>query len=213
MRRPVTDALSPRRVRQHREQIQQIAENLLDELPETGSVELVSTFAARFSFTVLSEMIGLPPALRRRFRREWCKVVQPVGPRSPQRAAYVALLEELQDYIADVIQDKRQQPFRPVWRARRGQYTRRARRRRTEFHGLPTARRRARTRDKHDLHGRDQPASPSRATRAVAHRRGRRCHRRRGAVSLRRLVRTDHLALLPGNRQWSTESLSQPGSQ
>ena len=110
MRRPVTDALSPRRVRQHREQIQQIAENLLDELPETGSVELVSTFAARFSFTVLSEMIGLPPALRRRFRREWCKVVQPVGPRSPQRAAYVALLEELQDYIADVIQDKRQQP-------------------------------------------------------------------------------------------------------
>ncbi len=108
MRKPVTEALSPRRVRQHRDRIQQIAEDLLDELPETGAVELVSSFAARFSFAVLSEMIGLPVHLQRRFRREWCKVVQPVGPRSPHRAAYVALLHELQDYIADVVDDKRE---------------------------------------------------------------------------------------------------------
>lgn len=110
MRRPVADALSPRRVALHRERIQQIADALVDELPAAGTVDLVSSFAARFSFAVLAEMIGLPDHLQRRFRREWCRVVAPVGPRSPHRAAYVALLEGLQEYIAEVIDDKRERP-------------------------------------------------------------------------------------------------------
>ena len=110
MRRPVTDALAPRRMLRRREHLRLVAERLVDELPASGTADLVSAYAARFSFEVLSEVIGLPGHLEQRFRREWCKVVQPVGPRSPHRAAYVALLEELQEYIAEVIEDKRRQP-------------------------------------------------------------------------------------------------------
>lgn len=110
MRRPVTQAFSPRTVGLQRPRIQQIADDLLDNLSDSGTAELVGDFAARFSFAALGEMIGLPTELQQRFRREWCKVVQPVGPRSPGRAAYVGLLAELQDFIADVADDKRRRP-------------------------------------------------------------------------------------------------------
>jgi cytochrome P450 len=110
MRRPVAAALSPRNVARKRGRIEQIAEELLDGLAPAGRADLVGEFAARFSFAVLSEMIGLPPSLQREFRRDWCKVVQPVGPMSPLRAEYVRRLEELQAYIDRVIDDRRRGP-------------------------------------------------------------------------------------------------------
>ncbi|HEU4537071.1 MAG TPA: cytochrome P450 [Polyangiaceae bacterium] len=110
MRRPVAAALAPRNVARRRGRIEQIAEELLDGLATSARAELVGEFAARFSFAVLSEMIGLPPALQREFRREWCQVVQPVGPRSPLRAAYVGRLEGLQAYVDRVVEEKRRRP-------------------------------------------------------------------------------------------------------
>lgn len=110
MRRAVSEALSPRRVGERHHRIQEIADQVAHALPRTGRADLVSDFAAPFSFAVLSEMIGLPVTLQRRFRREWCKVVQPVGPLSPGRGAYIALLRELQHYIDDVVADKRARP-------------------------------------------------------------------------------------------------------
>ncbi|MCU0683292.1 MAG: cytochrome P450 [Polyangiaceae bacterium] len=110
MRRPIAHALAPRQVARQRARIEQIAEALLDDLAPSSRVDLVDAFAARFSFAVLSEMIGLPPARQREFRRDWCKVVQPVGPRSPLRAAYLERLEGLQGYIDRVIDDKRRHP-------------------------------------------------------------------------------------------------------
>jgi cytochrome P450 len=110
MRRPVTDALAPRKLALARERMEQLAAMLVDALPPTGTVDLVATFAAPFSFAVLSEAIGLPDHLQRRFDRDWCKVVQPVGPRSPERATYLGRLHDLQSYISDVIEHKRRHP-------------------------------------------------------------------------------------------------------
>jgi cytochrome P450 len=110
MRRPVTDAMAPRKVASTRESVEHLAESLVDALPPTGTIDLVTAFAAPFSFAVLSEAIGLPPELQRRFDRDWCKVVQPVGPRSPERGAYTRRLHDLQAYISDVIEDKRARP-------------------------------------------------------------------------------------------------------
>ncbi|WP_449475165.1 cytochrome P450 family protein [Streptomyces abikoensis] len=73
-------------------------------------LDLVRCFAARFPFQVLAEVIGLPPHLAARFRREWGKVVAPVGPADPGRPAYEALLRELQGYIAEVVADRRGAP-------------------------------------------------------------------------------------------------------
>jgi cytochrome P450 len=108
MRRLVQDAMPPRRVEGMRERFRQIARGLLEPVRAAGHADLVPTFTSRFPFLVLSEVIGLPERFQQSFRQDWCKVVQPVGPRSPQRAAYVERLEGLQRYIADVIAHKRE---------------------------------------------------------------------------------------------------------
>lgn len=107
MRSLVLEAFAPRRVSHLRPRFEQIARNLLDAIHPAGEAELINSFCVRFSFAVLSEVIGLPADYQRRFRREWCKVVQPVGPQDPRRAHYIGLLEELQGYINDLITLKR----------------------------------------------------------------------------------------------------------
>ena len=108
MRRFVTDAFTPRRIEQLRPRFQQLADALVDALPETGPADLVATFAARFPFQVLAEVIGLPQELADRFDRDWGKVVQPVGPADPGRPRYEARLHGLQNYIAEVVDHKRE---------------------------------------------------------------------------------------------------------
>ncbi len=131
MRRLVTDAFAPRRMEELRPRFQEMADALVDAMPadarttaaptaaaptadtmsaDAPVTDLVRCFAARFPFQVLAEVIGLPPYLAARFRREWGKVVAPVGPTDPGRPAYEALLRELQAYIAEVVADRRERP-------------------------------------------------------------------------------------------------------
>ncbi|MEU3275378.1 cytochrome P450 [Saccharomonospora sp. NPDC006951] len=107
MRKLVLDAFAPRRVGAMRGRFQEIADGLVAEFPADGPFDLVALFAAKFPFLVLAETIGLPPALAKEFRREWGKVVAPVGPKDPRRPEYERLLHELQTYIAAVTADKR----------------------------------------------------------------------------------------------------------
>ncbi|MFE6288106.1 cytochrome P450 [Streptomyces sp. NPDC057877] len=107
MRRLVTDAFTPRRVDSLRPRFQELADALIDTLPEYGPADLVAGFAARFPFQVLAEVIGLPQELAVRFDRDWGKVVQPVGPTDPGRPRYEARLHGLQSYIAEVVAHKR----------------------------------------------------------------------------------------------------------
>lgn len=107
MRRFVTDAFTPRRIEQLRPRFQELADALVDALPEHGPADLVAGFASHFPFQVLAEVIGLPRQLAARFDRDWGKVVQPVGPTDPGRPLYEARLHGLQSYIADVVAHKR----------------------------------------------------------------------------------------------------------
>ncbi|WP_372406268.1 cytochrome P450 [Streptomyces luteireticuli] len=111
LRRMVADAFTPRRAEELRPRLQELADALVDALPalpaEGEPVDLVEHFAARFPFLALAEAIGLPPHLAARFRREWGKVVAPVGPEDPGRPAYEALLRGLEEYIAEVVADRR----------------------------------------------------------------------------------------------------------
>ncbi|MFS8201116.1 cytochrome P450 family protein [Streptomyces sp. CWNU-52B] len=139
MRKIVTEAFSPRNVEQARSRFEEIAEELLDAAlgatasesrddgqdkgPDgsrdgsrdegrgpSGVVDVVGAFAAHYPFRVLAEVIGLPAALAARFDRDWGKVVQPVGPSDPGRPLYEGRLRGLQDYIAEVTEDKRRHP-------------------------------------------------------------------------------------------------------
>ncbi|MFD0264666.1 cytochrome P450 [Kitasatospora indigofera] len=103
MRRLVLDAFAPRRIEALRPRFQQLADALVDALPEEGGADLVQGFAAHYPFQVLAEVIGLPPELARRFDRDWGKVVQPVGPNDPGRPAYEGRLRALQGYIAEIV--------------------------------------------------------------------------------------------------------------
>ncbi|MEU8852900.1 cytochrome P450 [Streptomyces sp. NPDC048564] len=108
MRRFVTDAFTPRRVEQLVPRLQELADALVDALPEAGPADLVAGFAAHFPFRVLAEVIGLPGESAAGFDRDWGKVVQPVGPTDPGRPLYEARLKGLQSYIAEVVAHKRE---------------------------------------------------------------------------------------------------------
>ncbi|WP_275466449.1 cytochrome P450 family protein [Streptomyces noursei] len=108
MRRFVTDAFTPRRIESLRPRFQELADALIDALPESGPADLVAGFAAHFPFQVLAEVIGLPHHLAARFDRDWGKVVQPVGLTDPGRPLYEARLHGLQNYIAEVVAHKRE---------------------------------------------------------------------------------------------------------
>ncbi|MFF4288391.1 cytochrome P450 [Streptomyces sp. NPDC001633] len=109
LRRLLTDTFAPSRVEALRPRFQERAEALLDGLPESGTTDLVETFAARFPFQVLAEVIGLPEEWANGFDRDWGKVVQPVGPTDPGRPAYEARLRGLQRYIAGLVAHKRRE--------------------------------------------------------------------------------------------------------
>ncbi|MFI5528190.1 cytochrome P450 [Kitasatospora sp. NPDC051853] len=110
MRGLLTEAFAPRRVAALRPGFQRIADGLVDALPERGGADLVAGFAALFPFRVLAEVIGLPTELANDFDRDWGKVVQPVGPQDPRRAAYERRLRELEGYIARVVERCRAEP-------------------------------------------------------------------------------------------------------
>ncbi|HVK22134.1 MAG TPA: cytochrome P450 [Actinokineospora sp.] len=112
MRKLVTDGFAPRRIEALRPRLQELADALIDAMPSTPevSMDLVACFAARFPFQALAEVIGLPPELAARFKREWGKVVAPVGPTDPRRAEYEGLLRGLQGYIAEVVAHLRDNP-------------------------------------------------------------------------------------------------------
>ncbi|MFE0022227.1 cytochrome P450 [Amycolatopsis sp. NPDC059021] len=110
MRKLTLEWFAPQRIEALRPRFRELADELVDALPPEGPADLVAGFAAHFPFRVLAEVIGLPPVLAKGFRREWGKVVQPVGPTDPGRPRYEALLRGLQGYIADVTADKRANP-------------------------------------------------------------------------------------------------------
>lgn len=68
LRRLVNRAFTPRVVALMRDQIAAIADGLVDELPESGAVDLVSTFAYPLPAIVIAEMLGVPSEDRDRFK-------------------------------------------------------------------------------------------------------------------------------------------------
>ncbi|MCW1248607.1 cytochrome P450 [Acaricomes phytoseiuli] len=113
MRKLISPVFSRSRAVAQSASAQAIADELIDALPTsalTGEppVDAVASFAAIFPFRVLAEAIGLPSDLAGDFRRQWSRVVAPVGPDDPWRNEYARLLAELEAYIDAVIERSRE---------------------------------------------------------------------------------------------------------
>jgi len=104
----VSKAFTPRMIEQLRPRIQQISGELLDAVQEQGKMDLIADFAFPLPITVISEMLGIPPADRRQFRA-WSQTIitDAVGPQ-PEEA--LAALEAFVQYIKTLLSEKRAHP-------------------------------------------------------------------------------------------------------
>jgi cytochrome P450 len=113
MRGLVNKAFTPRQVDRIRPQMQDIAEGLLDALPEPGRIDVVKDFAIPFPIIVISAMLGVPAADRDRFKAWSTDIAGSLGgPFMPPEAIdrSVKASNDIADYFRDQIALRRAEP-------------------------------------------------------------------------------------------------------
>jgi cytochrome P450 len=113
MRTLVNKAFTPRAVEQMRPHIQEIADGLLDAVPDPKSFDVVKDLAIPLPIIVIAEMLGVPPSEREQFKSWSTDIASVLGSgtqpgdaiQSAQRSS-----EELREYFAAVIADRRKEP-------------------------------------------------------------------------------------------------------
>ena len=71
LRRLVSKAFTPRRIAQLRPRIQELVDEALDKAAANGSMDLIGDLAFPLPFSVISEMMGMPPGINTDNLREW----------------------------------------------------------------------------------------------------------------------------------------------
>ncbi len=105
-------AFTPRRVHAMRPRIQQITDQLLDNVTERGSMELLADFAEPLPIAVISEMLGIPEEDRHRLR-PWSNAIVAMYEleRTPaQTQAAVNASQEFTDYLRHLANQRRAKP-------------------------------------------------------------------------------------------------------
>jgi cytochrome P450 len=92
----VTQAFTPRRVREMRPRIQAIADELLDQVVGRGEMDVVADYAFHLPTIVILEMLGIPPADRDKFRA-WSNAI--ITPTMTPDSLEV-FMREMADFLA-----------------------------------------------------------------------------------------------------------------
>ena len=111
LRRLVGRAFTQRRVEQLRAPIRTTADQLLDDLGEHGTTDLIASYAAPLPITVICDLLGVPTSHRESFR-DWTNALIAPDPAVPQAAkqAIAAMLA----FFTELIAHKRREPdWRP----------------------------------------------------------------------------------------------------
>jgi cytochrome P450 len=111
LRRLVSRAFVPPRIAALEPAIRAIAENLLDELAEAGpdaTVDLVEGYAYPLPFGVIGELLGIPPADRRRLHA-WFGVLLTGWAGEPPAEA-VEASDKIVAYLGELVDAKRRSP-------------------------------------------------------------------------------------------------------
>lgn len=109
LRNLANEAFKPKYIRQLREHIQQIADELLDKVQGAGRMDLIADFALPLPITVISEMLGVPPADHRKFR-DWSSAVIASGALSSESPRLIPEVLKLINYVRKLIADHRKHP-------------------------------------------------------------------------------------------------------
>lgn len=109
----VNKAFTPRIVEKMRVHIQQIVDELLDAVQDSGRMDVIRQFAYPLPMTVTMEMLGLPPEDRDQFKKwsdDFMAVIGVVRRESNLMEKARQGLTEFTDYIGDLQEQRRQQP-------------------------------------------------------------------------------------------------------
>jgi cytochrome P450 len=107
IRRLVSRAFTPRHVEQLREPIRRTAHELLDAIEPQGRADLIPTFAAPLPITVISDLLGVPPADRPGFR-DWADILNSPDPAEPSRVRET--VGSMLAFFTELIAGKRTSP-------------------------------------------------------------------------------------------------------
>ncbi len=113
MRNLVNKAFTPRVVERIRPHIQEIAEQLLDDLPDREHIDIVRDLAIPLPVIVIAETLGVPPAERQRFKAWSTDVAGTLaGPFQPPAVMDRARISsvELADYFHQQLALRRKEP-------------------------------------------------------------------------------------------------------
>ena len=109
LRRLVSKAFTPRRIEGLRPRVQQLVDEALDRAAEGSGMELMSDYAFPLPFTVISEMLGMPPTDADKLR-DWSgtlvRTLEPVADPALMHAILEAS-QHMRALILDVIDWKR----------------------------------------------------------------------------------------------------------
>ena len=108
LRKLVTKAFTARRIEGLRPRVQEISDTLLAKMAANasdGPLNLLDEFAFPLPITVISELIGVPPADRDNFRA-WSNLLLSTGPRDEAQAAGQAMA----GYLAGLVEQRRADP-------------------------------------------------------------------------------------------------------
>ncbi|MDX2821754.1 cytochrome P450 [Streptomyces ipomoeae] len=109
LRRIVGSTFTPKRVESLRPRVQQITEDLLDQCPTAGAVNLLPEFCFPLPLHVICELLGVPENERKQ-AQEWSATVAQTGFGTEARKALEVAEGNLRDYLVDLCARKRREP-------------------------------------------------------------------------------------------------------
>jgi cytochrome P450 len=112
LRKLVSRAFTPKRIKDLEPRIREITATLLDRAAKRGAFEVVADLAAPLPVMVIAEMLGVPPGDYEQFKHWSDKIIESdnVPPGMPLPDEIKQAAQELRGYFAQAIESRRREP-------------------------------------------------------------------------------------------------------
>jgi cytochrome P450 len=112
LRRLMSRAFTPKRIRDLEPRIRELTQTLLDRIARKGELEVMSDLATPLPVMVIAEMLGVPPAQYEQFKHWSNRIVESdnTPPGMPLPDAIKQAVKDLRSYFANEIERRRSDP-------------------------------------------------------------------------------------------------------